>query len=343
MSALPVQAGARARHVAWAKQRLKSDWGKAQLRANLQAGFKAMMAAPVGRLFQIDSLSRLVEHLSTEPVLSRSLRPLVRASVMLELARLREDPDKLGVYVSDEARALIEKLLERPGMMPEKFATTLLTHPAFEQIARDVLDDALKEFSEKVDPFRAEWGLPSLLKMGGPIAIGLGMFGKGIDAVRDEFEKRLEPERKRFLQAFARRALTMVADFIIKRNDEPPFVALRKEVFAWLLEQPVSELMATASPAVSDLTEQIGHAISRHVSALPATRRRRRAQIELIYRAHENQPLAQALAVYGASFEPDFDAIIEVVWPLLAPALETPEVDAFFDQLVGGFYDLPEP
>ncbi|MFO0550315.1 MAG: hypothetical protein U0271_18115 [Polyangiaceae bacterium] len=329
----------RARHVAWARGFLRSDAAKAELRKNLEAGTQHLLSTKVEALFDAAAIDRLVEHFATDPTLSDTVRPLVRTRIILEAARLREEPQPLGVFVPEDARKLIEELLERPGLMPEKFVKTLLGHRAFEEISRDVLERALTEFSEKVDPFRAEWGLPSLLKLGGPLSFGLGAFAKGLDTVRNEFDKRIEPERKRFLRAFARRALDMVADFVVKRSDEPEFLALRKELFAWVLEQPVSELMASTSAETTELGERIGHAIARHVGALEATKRRRRAGIELLLKAHAKDTVAEALAKYGAKIAPDYDALTEVLWPIVRAALDAPAIDAFVERLVGGFYD----
>ncbi|MBK6519212.1 MAG: hypothetical protein IPG04_35010 [Polyangiaceae bacterium] len=330
----------RERHVAWAKERLSSEWGKAQLRKNLQAGFEAVLAAPVGELFEVEALAKLADHLASDGVVSKTTRPIVRTFFMLEMARLREDPSKLEQYVSPEARALFEELLERPDLISPKFVRELLGHPAFEPIMRDVLDDALREFSEKVDPFKAEWGLPSVMKIAGPLAFGLGAFAKALDAVREEFQKRLEPERKRFLQGFAKRGLKTVAEQAIKRSSDPQFIALRKELFAWLLEQPVSELTAPMTQATTELSERLGHELTRHNLGLEATKRRRRANIEMMVRAHAKQPLRQALATYGANLAPDFDAIVEVLWPLMRPALRSPEIEGFVEGLVGEFYDV---
>ncbi len=327
------------RHAAFIKQRLVSDWGKAQLIANADAAVRRILATPVRELLDKDAIARLIEHASTDPVLSETVRPLVRASLLLSVARLREDPEKLGTYVSPEARALIDKLLEQPGMLPERFVKKMLAHGAFEEIARDVLDQALREFSEKVDPFKAEWGLPSLLKLGGPLSFGLGAFAKSFEAVRGELDKRLVPERKRFLQGFAKRALEMVGDFLIKKSDQPEFMALRKELFAWLLEQPVSELMSATQDKSSELFEKVGHELSRHVAHLPATQRRRRAQLDMIVQAHAHQTLEQALAVYGARPHFDASALVNAIWPLVIAALGTPESEAFFLELVSGFDD----
>jgi hypothetical protein len=325
------------RHVAWIKDRLLSDWGKSALASNAEAAMRRILATEVRQLFDAATLSAFIDKVSGDPILSDTIRPLFRASMLLSMARLREDPDKLGVYVSDEAKELIEKLLSQPNLLPEKFVKRLLAHGAFEEIARDVLDHALREFAEKIDPFKAEWGLPSLLKLKGPFSLGISAVAKSIEAVRQEFDKRVEPERKRFLAVFARKSLEMVAEFMIKRNDQPEFVALRKELFAWLLEQPVSELLSTASEKTTELTEQAGHAIACHVSQLEATKRRRRAQIDLVLAAHASQTLAQALSVYGAKVTVDAKPLVAAAWPLVKVALETPEADAFFLELVSGF------
>ncbi len=327
-------------HVAFVKARLGSAWGRTKLRENLELGFRHLLATEVGKLATPEALDRLWTAFSTDPWLSNAARPIVRTAILLEMARLREDPERLSRYVSAEAIDLMNELLGKPGLVPEKLVKKLIGHPAFETIARDVLDDALREFSEKVDPFRAEWGLPSILKLGGPFSLGLSAFAKSIDGIRDELGKRVEPERKRFLQTFARRSLDTVAEAVVKRSDEPQFVALRKELFAWLLEQPVSELVATQPAPVTELVEKFGHKLAVHNAHAEGTARRRRAHVELLLRAHEKQSLESALSVYGAKLEPDFDAIVGVLWPLVESLLEAEFADKFIDELVGGFYDL---
>ena len=202
-----------------------------------------------------------------------------------------------------------------------------------------MLDDALDEFSRKTNPFTAEWGLPSLLKRMGPLSLGLGAFAKGIEAVRDEFDKRLEPERKRFLQSFARRSLDLAADFVVRRSDEPTFVAARKELLAWLLEQPVAEVVSPSGDRVTELVLDAAEATARHVNAMESTKRKRRATIEMLFAAHKSQSVEAALATYGAKVSLDYDAITDAVWPAVLVALDAPAVDAFLDDLVGGFYD----
>lgn len=331
----------RARHVAWAKARLRSAEGKRRLRENLEAGTRALLAAPVGQVVDEAALVRVAASFTAEPFVASLVRPVARTAVLLKMARLREAPEKLGTYVSPEARVAWERLLERPGLVPEKLVKELLAQRAFEEIARDVLDDALDEFSRKVNPFTAEWGLPSLLKRMGPLSIGLGAFAKGLETVREEFDKRLEPERKKFLQSFARRSLDLVAEFFIRRSDEPAFVAARKELLAWLLEQPVGELVSPGDEKATELAISAIEQTDKHVRSLESSRRQLGAALSLLFHAHKGQTVETALATYGAKLELDFDAMTEAFWPAVLVALDAPAVDAFVEDLVGGFYDEP--
>ena len=108
-----------------------------------------------------------------------------------------------------------------------------------------MLDHALREFAEKIDPFKAEWGLPSLLKLKGPFSLGISAVAKSIEAVRQDSTSASSPRKRRFLAVFARKSLEMVP-VVIKRNDQPESSRAQR-LFAWLLEQPVTELMNTAS------------------------------------------------------------------------------------------------
>ncbi|NUO53804.1 MAG: hypothetical protein HOV80_33580 [Polyangiaceae bacterium] len=340
-SSLLPNAEQKQKHIAWAKARLRSSEGKAQLRKNLEAGMRALLAARVETAIDVGAAVRVVEAFMAEPFIASSIRPILRTAVLLRMARLREAPEKLGTYVSPEAKELMDRLLERPGLLPEKLVRELLTRKVFEEIARDVLDDALDEFSSKVNPFTAEWGLPSLLKRMGPLSIGLGAFAKGLEAVREEFDKRLEPERRKFLQSFARRSLDLVADFVIRRSDEPAFIAARKELLAWLLEQPVGELVSPGGEKATELAVLAGEATARHLETLESTHRQRKAAVEMLFLAHKSQTLEVALATYGAKIQVDWDALTDAIWPSVKVALDAPEVDAFVEDLVGGFYDEP--
>ncbi len=331
----------RARHVAYVRAKLADAGSKALLRANVEGAIERCLAAKVRDVVDKDALVRAVESALSEETLRRMVRPVARTSALLEVARLREDEAPLGTYVPETARGDVRALLERPNLLPEKLVRQVLGHEAFEGVMREVLEGALRDFQEKVNPFTSEWGLPALLKKFSPMGIGLGLGGiaKSFESVQKEFEKRLEPELKRFLQGASKRALAMTADFVVERSDKPAFVALRKELFAWLLEQPMNELAAGADDETMRLSESISYEVTRHVVSMEASKKRRAATIEMALAAHRDQTLLEALAAYGVTPHVDVDALAEVLWQPIQIALTSPAAERFVDELVGGFYD----
>ena len=330
----------RARHTAYVLSMLGGEASKAMLRANIEGAIERCLSTKVSEVIDKDALIRAMESAVSEETLRKVVRPIAKTSTLLEVARLREDPSPLGAYVPEAARADVRALLERPGLLPEKLVRQVLQHEAFEDVMREVLEGALRDFQEKVNPFTSEWGLPALIKKFSPMGFGLGGgIAKSFESVQKEFEKRLEPELKRFLQGAAKRALAMTADFLIQRSDKPTFVALRKELFAWLLEQPMSELTESADAETMRLAESISHEVAKHVIAMPAARNRRRATVEMALAAHKNQTLNEALSAYGVTPHIDVDALTEVLWRPIQVSLATPAALSFVDALIGGFYD----
>jgi hypothetical protein len=331
----------RDKHVAYAFAKLRDPASKALLRANVEGAVAALLSAKVADVVDREALVRAIEAALDEAMLREVVRPVVKTASMLEVARLREDPSVLGTYVPDAARADVRALLERPGVVPEKLVRQVLGHEAMEGVMREVLEGALRDFQEKVNPFTSEWGLPALLKRFSPMGIGLGLGGiaKSFESVQKEFEKRLEPELSRFLGGAAKRALAMTADFVVERSDKPAFVALRKELFAWLLEQPMSEIVASADDETMRLGESISFEVTRHVTSMEASKKRRRATIEMALSAHKSQSLAEALSTYGVTLHLDVDALTEVLWKPIQVVLDGPAAHRLVEEIVGAFYD----
>jgi catechol 2,3-dioxygenase-like lactoylglutathione lyase family enzyme len=147
-----------------------------------------------------------------------------------------------------------------------------------------------------------------------------------------------EPELKRYLGVAAKRALKRAAGFAVERADQPAFVSLRKEIFAWLLEQPTNEVLKLDEKSVA-LSESAAFEIARHTTSMEAARKRRRATIEMMFSAHKKQKVRAALATYGVDPQFDADAIAGALYLPVQAWLKTPAALVFLDELIGAFYD----
>src|SRR5580704_138220 len=328
-------AGLEARHLAFLEARLVSPRAAEAWRANLAALSGDLLAARVGDVVDAGALADALDRVLTGDAIERAARPAARRLLPLVLAELRAEGGVVGDRVPPAAREKIALLLERPGVLPDRMLRELAEQDALEEIMRDVLYDGLKEFSERVNPFTAEWGIPSLLKRLPPFA---GALGKSIDGVRADFDRPLEPEIRRFLAGFSRRGLRGMADATIARANQPASIAVRKHLVAWILEQEIADLSASADAASVALAQEIALDVAAAELDRGAHRARRRALIVEAVGAVKDRSVGEALAELGVTFAPDLDAIARATWPVVRSALGGPAVRGWLAGMVREFY-----
>ncbi len=339
LSSLPpaVLSALRARHVAYLAERLVDERAKADFVRSFVSAYGHVLGKRVRELVDADALLVGLTKIATEPQVRLLAAPVAREVHARLAASLATDDVELGAYVPAAAREAIDELVGRADLVPEALVRRVLEQEAIEEILRDVLYDALVEFNDTVNPFFADWGLPALIKRFVPI--GSGAVLKSISAVRTEFDKRLEPEIRKFLLAFSRRAKGKMADFVVLKGGDPAFVALRKSVVAFFYEQTVSEIASGFDPearaSADRAAEEIAVAVVRH--ARPRERLRRELDAMLVEQG--DKTLGDLLAEVGVSAEPELEAIAELVWPTVKMLLESPPAKAFYERITWEFYD----
>lgn len=317
------------RQIAFFQQRLASyeEWRK-----TLERAHDALLCARVSDLVDEAALDAAIEAGLEREALRKAAFPLavqVHERISSELAT---DAEKIGSYVPERTRRKIDDLLCRPGIVPEKLLRQLFEQEAVEELLRDVLYDALKEFNEKVNPFFAEWGLAGIIKK----VPGLGLVSRSMETVRAEFDKRLDPEIRKFLQGFSRRALRKMADAAVAQRDDKKSIALRRAIAAWLWEQPVNEIAGRKDVERSKLVREIAFDIVEHACSLDGVRKRRKRMISELLREFGDLTLGDAMRSVGITERPDFDALARSTWPaakavLFGPAMSD-RVAAMFDE-----------
>ncbi len=324
------------RQLAWLTARLTSDRMRAELAADFERIYDAVLARPVEEVVDLAAIEAAIDAALTKERFDRATRPATLATHLGVLRILRTEKTKVGLLVSDDAKKKIDKLLERPKLVNEKLVRRAIEQDAVEVILRDVMYDGLKEFNEKVNPFVAEWGLPGLLKKLGPF--GLGPLGKSLDNVRAEFEKRLEPEMRKFLQGFSRKALKRAADLAVQQGDDANAIALRKSLALWVYEQELRELVANVDDENAKLLHEIVVDVTEHGAALEIVKKKRHDTLAGLYAAHAKQPLGAALGDLGISARPDFAALAAAVWPAWVAAIRSTEMQTRAKALLAEFF-----
>ena len=326
----------RARHLAFLEARLASPAAAVEWCANVAAVCEALLAARVGSVVDARTLADAVDVALTSDAVERAVRPLARRLRPLILAELRAEKGNVRDRVPASAQQRLDALVTRPGLLPERLLREIVEQDAIDEIMRDVLYDGFKEFSEKVNPFTAEWGIPSLLKR---LSVLGGAVSKGVDAVKADFDRRLEPEIRRFLAGFSRRGLESMVDVTIARADQPASIAVRRHLVSWVLDQELAELARSADEEAIALAQEVALDITSAELSRADGRERRRALIEAAVEGAREKTVGEALADLGITLRVDTAAIAAAAWPAVLVALRSEPVRVWLEKLVGEFYD----
>ena len=324
------------KHIAFLTARLSSESAREDWVRAFRDGYGWALGLRVRDVIDPVALTEgVTKALSAESV-KTFFAPIARDLHRRALASMRKDDTRLGDFVPAPARLAIDDLLERPDLVPERLVRKIFEQEAIEEAIRDTLYDGLTEFNQSVNPFFADWGLPALLKR---MPIGGGAILKSMGAMRGEFDKRLEPEIRKFLLAFSRKAKGKLADFFVTKGDDPKFIELRKNVVSFLYSQSIKELVA----GVDDAASKKGEVAAEHVvlAALgrDRSRERLREDIDAFLREQGDATFGDWLKAVDATGEPELEAWAELLWPHVKRVLESPVSRAFFDKLTSEFYD----
>lgn len=329
-------AALRSRHVAFLAQRLVDDRARGDFIRSFAAGYDHLLSRPIRELVDPKAIVFGVADILTDETVRGLLSPIGREVHRRVLASLRSDDAKLGEYVPRDARKALDELIARPDLLPEELVRRVFDNEVVEEIMRDVLYDALVEFNESVNPFFADWGLPALIKRF--IPVGSGAILKSMTAVRSEFDKRLEPEIRKFLLEFSRTSKKKIADFVVSSTGDPKLVALRKSIVGFFYEESLSQMTKNVDDDARMSADDAAEAVLLEILKRDRPRERLLAELESFVTEHGDEALGVWLTRIGVVERPDLEKLAELVWPFMKLALESPPARAFWERITWDFY-----
>jgi hypothetical protein len=317
-------------------ERTTGETARRQWETHVAAAIETWLETPLERLVTPEALARVVEALTTRDSFARAIRPLTKAIHVGTMRRLREESSKVGKFVPESAREKVEALVARPNRGAVRLLREVLAQEAMEETMRDVMFDALKEFNEKVNPFVADWGLPGIMKKLGPF--GFGPLAKAVEGARKEFDRRLEPEMRKFLKGFSRRALDKTGDLMSKDDGLGKWDDLRKAVIRWIYDQEVRELMSDVDDEAAALAHGALLDVIEHTQALGGVRGETQRGMTSFFARHRGDPLRNLLAEYGGAPVFDARAIAEATWPAVKAILSSEPAANHIRKLLDEFW-----
>ena len=324
-------------HLAFFRRWLATDGGaKDAWVAQGVAAISRWRAMPIERLVRQDDLDGVVTVVLGEAVAEGVARPLVR-SVIEELASpVAELEATLAQLLGTEARVAIEALAAQPDVIDAAMVRAVTREPAMEAVMRDVLFEALVAFNDRTNPFVAAWGVPALLDA--LPRVGRGTIKKAFETVRSEFERRLQPEMRRFLEGFSRKSLDTMVDLFEAKAADPELVALRRHAVGRVLDAPVAELAWPPDDArhvalVAAIEAGVGHAFSD-----PRTREMTQTIVDGWWGRHATKTLDELLTELEIT-PVDPEPFVAAAWPAVQAALDDDAVVALLAELIDASHE----
>jgi len=328
----------KSKQMAFLHARLVSPKARVEWRANIANIFDELLDLPLGHVVEATAVTNMLDAMLVRAVLDASLQPVLLRAVREARALLVAEHARIDTFVPSNSQKALRDLAAHSSSLMEPLVREITEHEAARLVMTDVLHDALVQFSDRVNPFVADWGFPSLLKRFSPF--GLGGVGKSVEGMRAEFDRRLEPEIRKFLIGFSREALRKSAGSIASQANTPAFIALRQRIVAFLLEQRFADVLL--DEADTDVATRAAVEVIMHVCTDDKLVQRRRHIVKAFVDAHTQRKIRDVLTEFGVSDKPPpelVEAVAAATFPAFASALGTQAGRLWLEGLVAEFYD----
>ena len=296
-------------------------------RTTLAGAIAAALDAPLGSLIDADALADFLELAAERAFLTDTAKPVATALGRFLLTEAQRDGRPLASYLSTETREAVAAYAIASKPVPTALLEALLAEKGVRAFVEGFLFDAMREFYERANPFFADSGLPAIIKK--VIPIGSGAVLKALDVARDEFEKRLEPELKKFLGGFTGRALDSVKAGVGAGSREAA-EGLASTIVGFVLNRPVSELAGDMRAERIDGAVALAVAMLADLDDDETYRARRRELVKTFVASNAARPVRDVLADHGIRIAPNVDALADATYPLVRGIVKLAPVRGWF-------------
>src|SRR5690606_24377300 len=138
---------------------------------------------------------------------------------------------------------------------------------------------------------------------------------KSMSSVRAEFDKRLEPEIRKFLLGFSRKSKNKLADIMISSAGDPKIVGLRQSIVAFFYEETLATMTKNVDDDVRMNADEAVEAIVLEALGRDRPRERLLAELEKLVADHGDETVGQWLERIGVTARPELEALAELLWP----------------------------
>jgi hypothetical protein len=331
--------GLKRRHLAFLEERLASEMAREDWIQGFREAYDHFLTVRIRDVIDPSAIADGLHRALTADSVRNFFAPIVRDIHRRLLASLQADETDLGDYVPPDARREIDAILERRDLVPDALVRKVFEQQVIVDAIDDMLYDGLLQFNTTVNPFFADWGLPSILKR---MPIGGGIILASMEAMRSEFERRLEPEVRKFVAAFSRRATGELTEVFITRSGDPKFIELRKNIVAFLYSQSLAELLTGVNAEVAERGALAAEHVVLEMLVRDRAERTLRRALETFVEGQGDTTVGDWMEATGVTGRPHLEGWAELMWPHVRAVVHSPVVRDYLQRITAEFYDTLE-
>jgi hypothetical protein len=323
-------------HIAFLEQRLVGDQAHQDWLQAVRDGHESLLSLRIREVLDAPMITNAVVGALNMESAREFYVPIFRELAREALTVGKGSETTIDELLAPELRQAAEKLLESRDLIPAPLVRKVFEQRAVEDAMHDTLYDGLTQFNTTANPFFAEWGLPAILKK---MPFGGGMILASMDAMRSEFDRRLEPEIRKFLATFSRSATGQLTELVISRSGDPKFIELRKNIASFLYAQSISDLLADVDDEIVEKYAALAEDTLSGVLERGLAEEQLRTTLEAMAEEVGDMTFDEWLSEHHIVERPDLDSLAEALWPHVEQALRSPIVLALLTEVTSEFYD----
>lgn len=324
------------RHLAFLEERLASSRAREDWIRAFGHGYDRLLALRIRDVLDPAATAKGLHEALTAGSVRTFFGPVLRELHSRVIAALGTDQTPLGDYVPAEARRAIDAILERRDFLPDALVRKIFEQQVVHDAIHETLYNGITQFNTVANPFFADWGLPAILKR---MPIGGSLILSSMEAIRAEFDRRLEPEIRKFLHVFSRGATGQLTEYFLAKSADPESIELRKNLAAFLYSQSLQELLAGfGEEAAGEAGRAAEHVVLGFLERDRSGEGLRRA-ITAFIDDQGDATFGEWLDDIAVTERPNLDAWAELLWPHVETAVRSPIVREFLERITVEFYD----
>jgi hypothetical protein len=238
----------------------------AQTEALVGLAFDFAMTRPISEFVRPEQVLAHLDHALAESLTETAIRAHLRPALDREVERARRRDDRIGDWLTAEAKAELRALAARPVKLDRRFIEGLVKQEAIADLVRSVVEETLDRFLQTLKPGGSGGGVFGAV---GRSAVGIASgFGKGLlGGIGAQMESQLKGAAATFIAGSMHAVMDRVVAILTSPETGTKLARMNVSAFDKAMEKKTHEVAAAAMKLpVDDLLDVVPGLIAHNLA-----------------------------------------------------------------------------